>query len=83
MLEKAARRLIVLNDRFNGVPPVLGRPRDRRRLVPVVDLFRQLRRQPGFGFAANTMLQFLCGLTPRLGDATHDTRSRFLLRQRC
>lgn len=77
-LEKASKTLTVINDRFNGLPLYWADLGDR--LVAsylYVDLFRLLRQTPGFAFRPETMLQFLW-LNRAIGDATHDTRSRYL-----
>lgn len=78
VFDKKSQRLIVINDRFNGVPFYWADLGDRFVGAYLYsDLVRVLRQQPGFAFRQNSMMQFLW-LNRVIGDVTHDIHSRFL-----
>lgn len=79
VLDKEEKRLVIINDRFNGVPFYWADSADCFRAAYLYyDLFKVIRRQRGIDLRQDVMLQFLW-LNRVLMDATYDTASHFML----
>lgn len=78
-LDRAARRLILANDRFTSIPLYWAEIGDRVVASTLyADLFAQLRRHPGFKLNKEVFFEFLW-LQKLNSDKTYDNLSRFLM----